>query len=277
MKILTHFAQGSDEWRDKHLGIPTGSEFSRFFSPTAGERFRCTRAISRETCGTDHTRTDTAAKHTKELNLRLRTLDDPYTVEKAPYELADAHRRYAWQLVGERITKGFEDVKDIFDPNIMRGLAHEPRALAAYEFQTGTTVLGGRGRRGNGELPAVGFVLRDDEKAGCSPDGLCYDREDFDPLQPVGCLEGKCPTLGKLLLWREEGVLPAEHKVQVHGHLAITGLPWCDFVGFHASCPDKLFVVRVVPDEFTAALSQALDRFVRLVDELYAAQTGEKT
>lgn len=166
-----------------------------------------------------------------------------------------SHIAWAEELALERITGGFEDIKPIFSKDIERGLAHEPRMAATYEYRTGLHVR------------TVGFVMTDDGRSGCSPDALVYANPE-DPFEkPTGGVEGKCPRLSKLLRWRKAGVLPDEHKVQVHGCLVVTGLPWWDFVGFNAYCPEKTFIIRVVPDDFTEALWMALERFHGILDE----------
>lgn len=209
MKVFSDFAQGTDRWREVHLGIPTASEFKKIITPAKGD-------------------------------------------------LSASHREFAARLVGERLTGGFDDVKELFDIHILRGIEHEPRALAAYQYKTGAYAR------------SVGFVTNDEGTAGCSPDGLVYLNEG-DPFEnPIGGTEFKCPTLTKFLMWQDEGILPLEHKCQVHGSLAITGLPWWDFVAFHANFPDNLFIVRVTPDAFTEAVKSALAKFLKITDELYA-------
>lgn len=209
MKVMTDFPQGSDRWREVHLGIPTASEFKKIITPAKGE-------------------------------------------------LSASHREFAARLVGERITGGFDDVKELFDIHIIRGIEHEPRALAAYQYKTGAYAR------------SVGFVTNDEGTAGCSPDGLVYQNEGDALENPIGGLEFKCPTFTKFLMWQDEGVLPLEHKCQVHGSLAVTGLPWWDFVAFHAQCPDRPFIVRVTPDKFTESVKDALAKFLKITDELYA-------
>lgn len=209
MKVYTDFAQGSDRWREVHLGIPTASEMKKIITPAKGE-------------------------------------------------LSASHREFAARLVGERLTGGFDDVKELFDIHILRGIEHEPRALAAYQYKTGAYAR------------AVGFVTNDEGTAGCSPDGLVYSAEG-DPFEsPIGGLEFKCPTLTKFLLWLDEGVLPLEHKCQVHASLAITGLPWWDFVAFHAQYPDRPFIKRVETDAFTEASKAMLVKFLGITAELEA-------
>lgn len=213
MKVHTDFAQGSDRWREMHLGIPTASEFKNIITPAKGD-------------------------------------------------FSAGHKAYAARLVAERLTGGFEDVKELFDPHITRGIEHEPRALAAYQYQTGAYAR------------TVGFVSVDDGRSGCSPDGLVYATEDAAFEDAVGGLEFKCPTLGKLIVWLEEGILPLEHKCQVHGCLAVTGLPWWDFVAFNAAIPDRLFITRVHRDKFTDSVVVARDKFLVIADEMLAKIKG---
>ena len=209
MKPYFDFPQGSDRWREVHLGIPTASEFKKIITPAKGD-------------------------------------------------LSASHREFAARLVGERLTGGFDDVKELFDIHIMRGIEHEPRALAAYQYKTGAYAR------------AVGFVTNDEGTAGCSPDGLVYLNEGDALENPIGGLEFKCPTLTKFLMWCDEGVLPLEHKCQVHASLVITGLPWWDFVAFHAQYPDRPFIKRVEPDAFTASTKAALEKFLAITAELEA-------
>ncbi len=174
-------------------------------------------------------------------------------------KFSDSHRDWAMELALEQITGGFEDVKPVWTRDIERGLAHEPRMLAAYKLHTGMDVR------------PVGFVESDCGRTGCSPDSLVYASTE-DPFEnPVGGVEGKCPKLSKLLDWIKAGKLPDEHKVQVHGCLVETGLPWWDFVGFNAFCPDQVFIHRVYPDDFTKLLADYRLRFLLVLADTVAA------
>lgn len=124
-----------------------------------------------------------------------------------------------------------------------RGNALEPKAAAWHQLVTG---LASR---------PVGMVFRDDGKAACSPDRLIGDR---------GGLEIKAPEGKKHVLWMIQGGLPAEHRQQVHFSLAVTGLDFWDFVSY---CPGyKPFRVRVMPDDYTQKMADAIDAFVIRLD-----------
>lgn len=126
-----------------------------------------------------------------------------------------------------------------------RGEMLEPEALGAYAFD-----------RGNVRLQRVGLVLSPCHRFGCSPDALVGDD---------GLVQAKAPDGHTFVRWFREfkrtGVLPDEHKPQVHGEIIITGRKWSDFV---AHCPGyPQLVIRVERDEFTAALERNMELFHR--------------
>ena len=124
-----------------------------------------------------------------------------------------------------------------------RGHELEPKAAAWHHLVTGL------------HSRPVGLVLRDSRDAACSPDRLIGDR---------GGLEIKAPEGKKHALWMIQGVLPAEHRQQVHFSLAVTGLDFWDFVSY---CPGyKPFRVRVTPDNYTEKMAAAIDDFVIRLD-----------
>jgi hypothetical protein len=124
-----------------------------------------------------------------------------------------------------------------------RGTELEPLARKAFEKHTGEKVT------------EVGFVTRKDGVVGCSPDGLiCLAGS------PVGGVELKCPSPKVHVSWIMEGVLPDEHRAQVHGSLAVTGLPYWHFFSFYPGLqPFHLVVTR---DDYTDRISTALDEFL---------------
>jgi hypothetical protein len=114
------------------------------------------------------------------------------------------------------------------------------------------------------EVRTVGFITRDDEVIGCSPDGLVYQNG-----RPVAGLEIKCPLSKHHARWLVDGVVPDTHRPQVHGGMAVTGLRWWYFMSY---CPGLApFIVRVEADAYTAKLTDALDRFL----VYYAARRAE--
>ena len=125
-----------------------------------------------------------------------------------------------------------------------RGHALEPEARELYAFM-----------RDDARVRPVGFVLRDDGRAGCSPDSLVDDD---------GGLEIKSPDGPTHIGYLRAGVLPDEYKPQVHGSLVITKRAWWDFISY---CPGyKPLIVRVTPDDYTKKLAECLDQFLDRLD-----------
>lgn len=136
------------------------------------------------------------------------------------------------------------------------GKALEPMARAWYEFISGLRV------------ECVGFVLRDDGKAGCSPDGLVNVRGEIARVVGRG-LEIKCPDGPTHVGYLRAKSLPAAYKQQVHGSMAITGLRVWDFVSY---CPGyEPLLVSVEWDEYTDKVAAALDAFIARLDAAKAA------
>lgn len=131
-----------------------------------------------------------------------------------------------------------------------RGKELEPFAREAFIARTGHAV------------EEVGFCCMDDKTAGCSPDGLitCDGRY-------VGGLEIKCLTRGKHVRYCIAGVLPDEFKAQVHGCLAVTGLPEWHFWSWHPRMEPLHVIVR--PDGYTRAMAEALREFSKLYTEAW--------
>lgn len=110
------------------------------------------------------------------------------------------------------------------------------------------------------EVEQVGFLLRDDRRAGGSPDGL---------VGSAGMLELKCPSaavhVGYLL-----DTAGDKYKAQMQGNLWVAEREWCDFVSYHPTLPKV--VVRVTRDEaFIAALAEAMQQFCDGLDAAKAS------
>jgi hypothetical protein len=118
------------------------------------------------------------------------------------------------------------------------GTNTEPEARRFYEMQRDTDVR------------QVGFILDDQDKFGCSPDGLVGED---------GGLELKCPLLKTQAQYVIEGVLPDEYKPQVHSTLWITKRKWWDFLSYAPGLPPLL--VRVEPDDYTEKLGKIAEEF----------------
>jgi hypothetical protein len=104
----------------------------------------------------------------------------------------------------------------------------------------------------------VGFITLDDGVVGCSPDALLADPA--APGRYLAGLEIKCPLPAKHAAAIMAGGMPKEHRPQVHGGMAVTGLDRWYFASY---CPGMaLHVVEVRRDDYTDKLADALDRFV---------------
>lgn len=151
---------------------------------------------------------------------------------------------YIYELIEERMSTVAPGPADEYvSPAMAAGIRNEPHARRWYEAFMDM------------EVRKVGFCLADCGRWGCSPDALLFT--DADTM--AGSLEIKCPEMKAQARRLIKGVLPPECKVQVHGILLVTGLPFCDFVSY---CPGlETFHIRVQPDAFTAKLAECLECF----------------
>jgi hypothetical protein len=107
------------------------------------------------------------------------------------------------------------------------------------------------------DVTRVGFVLRDDRRAGCSPDGL---------VGTVGGLELKCPSPQVHVGYLLDGMGDA-YRAQVQGCLYLCEREWWDWLSYHPTLPPVL--VRCYRDEaFIKALSGILDAFCDHLDAM---------
>jgi hypothetical protein len=134
-----------------------------------------------------------------------------------------------------------------------RGSNLEEQAANYYELVNGV------------ELKKIGFVLRDDERCGCSPDRLCG---------ADGLVELKAPAgwthIGYLLASLDsgdaKGVLSGKYKVQLQGQLYVCERAWVDIMSYNPVIP--AVIIRVERDEaYIAKLKVALDEFLWSLDE----------
>lgn len=121
-----------------------------------------------------------------------------------------------------------------------RGIELEPEVLQLYSDFCGVNVS------------PSGFVIHPDAPyLGTSPDAKVYDPSEKPPF---GLAEVKCPNVNSIAeathikFTNGQAKLKRNHKYfwQVLGQLAITGLPWCDFI---TSTKSDLTVERIWKDE----------------------------
>lgn len=144
--------------------------------------------------------------------------------------------KFIASLIGEKLSPYLPERAETFTNRAMQwGQQTEDEARRFYAMERNVTPTNG------------GFCLTDCGRLGSSPDFLVGDD---------GCGELKCPEAGTHVGWLLDGGLPDDHKVQVHGHLIVTGRAYCDFMSYSIGLPPLL--VRVEPDLFTLKLSEML-------------------
>lgn len=102
----------------------------------------------------------------------------------------------------------------------------------------------------NVDVETPGFILRDDELAGGSPDGL---------VGSDGGLEIKCP--GAVQHVRNLLGADPEYTGQIQGYMYLTGRAWWDFLSYNPELPP---VIRRIErdDTYISALIPVLDEFI---------------
>ncbi|GAT33266.1 YqaJ-like recombinase domain-containing protein [Terrimicrobium sacchariphilum] len=171
-------------------------------------------------------------------------------ITAAKGELSKSVDGYINKLIAECFCPEWEDWQGNFFTE--RGKAYEDEAREAFRQFSGHDVR------------KVGFCLSNDGVSGCSPDSLIYCDGN-----PVAGLEIKCPAPETHVGYIRAGVLPDDYKQQVHGSLAVTGLSEWHFWSYFPGTQPFHVVVR--PDEYTAKLAAALEKFVELYKAEYSA------
>lgn len=157
-------------------------------------------------------------------------------------KLAAASDEYICELIAERMS--LVPAADWPMNAAMRhGVEFEAEARRWFEFEAGF------------EVAQVGLVMSECGRFGCSPDGLIVDGSGVF----AAGLELKCPQGKTHVKYLLDGTLPDEYRCQVHGCLAVTGLPLWHFVSYAPGFPP--LHVRVEADEFTTKLRAALGDF----------------
>jgi hypothetical protein len=142
-------------------------------------------------------------------------------------------RNYRAELVCERLTGKVPESFQTWE--MKRGTELEPFARTEYELRRSV------------EIQNVGFIVHPRFPfAGGSPDGL---------IGLDGMVQFKCPKTAIHLDWLMAGIVPMEHRAQMHWEMAVTGRKWNDFVSFDPNLPEhlQLFVKRFDRDEVAIA------------------------
>lgn len=156
------------------------------------------------------------------------------------------------RLVVERLT-GVP--QDSFQSQAMKdGIAREPEARAAYQFEIATLVK----TVGIIKHPSIAW-------SHCSPDGLVGED---------GLVEIKAPTESTHLDTLLGALIPQKYLYQAMWQMACTGRSWCDLVSYHPSFPEamRLHIRRIKRDDnLIANLEKEVKVFLEEVDRTMAA------
>lgn len=167
-------------------------------------------------------------------------------------EISKSLPKYAMILAGEMFARkpleGFEGTAWT-----ERGQEMEAEAIRAYQFTADC------------EVDSVGFVTDDDERLGCSPDGLIGD----DGGCEVKCLKAE-NHINAIFYYEKNGRIPPDYVQQIQGSLMITGRRWWDAIFYYPDLP--LLIVRQVPDiRLHACLQNAISLVCAERDQVLAA------
>lgn len=109
------------------------------------------------------------------------------------------------------------------------------------------------------EIQTVGFIVGDDNRCGCSPDGLIGDNRG---------IEIKCPQEVAAVRYALDGELPDDYLLQVQGSMFVTGFERWEFLSYHRRLPKLTITVRR-DEAMMSKIGQALAEFYERFDEAF--------
>jgi hypothetical protein len=113
----------------------------------------------------------------------------------------------------------------------------------------------------HGPVKRVGFITTDDQRIGCSPDGLLLDENEV----LAGGIEIKCPQAQTHVSYLLEGTLPDDYAAQVHGSMLVTGADCWKFLSYRRGFPPLLLTIKR-DEEIQKVLREALSAFLKRFD-----------
>lgn len=114
------------------------------------------------------------------------------------------------------------------------------------------------------DIAKVGFITTDDDRTGCSPDGLIDGS--------IG-VEIKCPQPTQHVRTLLNDEVPKEHLAQLHGGMFVTGAKEWIFCSYRRGFPN--FVKTVQRDENAQEkIAEAVSGFIELMDEAIRTLEG---
>lgn len=109
------------------------------------------------------------------------------------------------------------------------------------------------------DIEEVGLILSDDDRSGCSPDGIIN--------RTIG-LELKCPQPTNHVKWLLAGGVPEEHLAQMHFGMFVTGFQEWQFLSYRRHFPPLHVTVRR-DEQIQKVLRDALELFLTAFDAAY--------
>lgn len=135
---------------------------------------------------------------------------------------------------------------NVFDMD--QGKILEEEAIPWFELEFDTRI-----RR-------VGLITTDDERIGCSPDGLLIKND----MNSSG-IEIKCPRPETHVGYLLKRVLPKDYAAQVHGAMFVTGFDSWTFLSYRRHFPPLLVTVKR-DEKIIGSLERALEDFLEAFD-----------
>lgn len=162
--------------------------------------------------------------------------------------------------LSKKILENFGYRFDTFQtPAMARGIELEPTAREAYSFVYGK------------DINEVGFVDLEKYHAGCSPDGVIYDKD--GNIKEI--IEIKCPMIETFVSYLDPDFMNPDYATQCQFNMFITGADVCHFVVYH---PDFNLIVRDIPkdEEMQNKIQTALEKLQSMYDEMYERISKQK-
>lgn len=233
MIIVKDMAQGSKEWLNLRLGIPTASGLKYILN------FGSKSGWKHEGCDTWH--------GTEDVAIRCKRGGAPVYAEELTSTLSAQRSVYRNKLLAEWATGA--PVEDwLGNEWTERGLELEGEAAAYFSMHTGF------------DVESCAFIYRDDTKtAGASPDMLVIN----DAGEVVAGLELKCPKASTHVGYLLDGRNAYEEQVQFS--LWASQLPAWWFMSYHPDLPP--YLERITPlSEYQSALDREMPVFLREIE-----------
>ena len=122
------------------------------------------------------------------------------------------------------------------------------------------------------KIKQVGFITTDDDRFGCSPDGIFWDGPEGN--SDACGLEIKSPAAHTHVKYLVNGVLPKEYVVQVYGSMFATGFKKWIFVSYRRGFPalvleihrdeKAMSMIRAAINQFHADFDRAMERILNI-------------